>query len=405
MAERKGSEGDGDGHDPVGSDQQDDRSRTETERDTPVGSAPSDESESSDDLDGGSEAPESVSEPDRQTAKSEQDGIADGEQVTEQTSRTEQTADGTAKIVTFRGRADESDATEATGEYESEQPDAENADPVDLSALQADDELLDVLGGTDPDIALADTDEPALESLLVAWRRDVDATPIGELVDTDTAVSAIDEGRARPRRRKRRHLVPVATAAAVLMITFTGVGVAARDALPGDALWGVAQVLYADHAQSAQAAWQAKQQLDKAGTAWEKGRPEAAREALEQAREEMHTVDAEHGLSDLQAAHASLSAKIERGQENVENLPVASSSSTQPGMTSSTRPSSTPLVPPPPSGSTQPTHTGSGSPSTSSSNPSGSASRSSSSSTGSSDRSTSDGSSSSDTGDSGLFPP
>lgn len=56
---------------------------------------------------------------------------------------------------------------------------ASNETPVDLAAVQADDALLDMLGGTE--VARGDADAE-LARVLVAWRRDVDAEPVPELV-------------------------------------------------------------------------------------------------------------------------------------------------------------------------------------------------------------------------------
>lgn len=270
----------------------------------------------------------------------------------------------TAKVLTFR-RGEES-AADAGDE---ELVDLDELDvPVDLAALQADDALLDALGGTNPDIPVRDEDEaPDLEALLVAWRRDVDAAPIGDLIDIDAAVAAIAEGR-RPRRLRRRHLVPVATAAAVLMITFTGVGLAARDALPGDMLWGVAQVLYSDHARVVQAATSARIELANANAAFLQGDRIAAEAALQRAQEQMQEVDAQHGLKQLQAARESLAAKFQE-DDSSSSLSWTSVSSSRSWNTSSSTPptpSSLPLAHPPvtsaPSGppsssepSTQPT--------------------------------------------------
>lgn len=182
---------------------------------------------------------------------------------------------------------------------------------IDLAALQADDALLDALGGTNPEVPARDDHRvPDLETLLVAWRRDVDAAPIGELLDVDTAVAAIAEG-SRPSRGHRRHLIPLATAAAVLMIAFTGVGLAARNALPGDMLWGVAQVLYTDHAREVQAATSARIELANANAAFLQGDRVAAEAALRRAQEQMRQVDAEHGLAELRSAQASLAAKFD----------------------------------------------------------------------------------------------
>jgi hypothetical protein len=245
-------------------------------------------------------------------------------------------------------------------------------EPVDLAALQADDALLDALGGTNPEVPARDDHQvPDLETLLVAWRRDVDAAPIGDLIDVDAAVVAIAEGR-RPSHAHRRYLVPLATAAAVLMIAFTGVGLAARNALPGDMLWGVAQVLYTDHAREVQAATSARIELANANAAFLQGDRVAAEAALERAQEQMRQVDAEHGLAELRSAQASLAAKVDAGDST-----SASSSSPRPhGTPPSVPPPSMPAVTPeppivssssgPPSESTSPSP--SSPPSTSTSN-------------------------------------
>ncbi|WP_406688678.1 anti-sigma-D factor RsdA [Saccharopolyspora sp. ID03-671] len=210
-----------------------------------------------------------------------------------------------AEVLTFRPRGDADEELTDLDDFSDE--------PIDLAALQEDDLLLDALGGTNPDVPASADGAPSLEELLVAWRQDVDSAPIGDLVDTDTAVAAIAEA-GRPRSfLRRRHLVPVATAAAVLMITFTGVGVAARDAQPGDMLWGVAQVLYTDHTRAVQAAASARTDLDTAESEVDRGNRLAAEEALRSAKEHMAKVDAENGLSELKAAHESLTKRIDRG--------------------------------------------------------------------------------------------
>lgn len=73
---------------------------------------------------------------------------------------------------------------------------AANETPVDLAAVQRDDALLDTLGGG----AVGRSEEDAeLARVLDAWRRDVDAVKVGELVDIDTALVVIG-ATSRPRR-------------------------------------------------------------------------------------------------------------------------------------------------------------------------------------------------------------
>ncbi|SDP13669.1 Anti-sigma-D factor RsdA to sigma factor binding region [Actinopolyspora xinjiangensis] len=249
----------------------------------------------------------------------------------------------------------DADATLAGGIAEADSSEDELAESVDLAQLRADDELLDMLGsaGGHSGSTGAGTD---VEELLLAWRRDVDATPIDELVDVDSAAAAVEAGKPKRRRAGLRHLVPVASAAAVLMIAFTGVGLAARDAAPGDALWGVTQVLYSDRASSAAAASKAQSQLEMASQAWQEGREKAAETALHRAEEQLRTVDPGERRSDLRAAHASLSAKFERPPEPPGSSSSESETSSEQGSSVQETPGTSADDPPPSSeGTTTPT--------------------------------------------------
>lgn len=263
------------------------------------------------------------------------------------------------------GAAEEDASTEELVDF-----DELGDEPVDLAELRADDALLNALGGTDPEFPSRSRGQgPDLQSLLVAWRQDVDAAPIGDLVDTDTAVTTIAEAQRRPwRRLKRRHLVPVASAAAVLMITFTGVGLAARDALPGDMLWGVAQVLYNDHTRTVTAASSARQDFHYAERAWAGNEDKAARDALQRGKKQLKEVDREHGLEDLKSTQQSLANRFDRGHYQPPSSTSATTSVSEelpPSSTSQPSPSEPPSLPPsmlpPPPTETRP----SGPPSTS----------------------------------------
>ena len=127
-------------------------------------------------------------------------------------------------------------------------------EPVDLVALQADDELINALasglsvsgGGSGPD-----TDD-TVAAILASWKAEVDAEPIPDLVDLDTAVATLQAAR-RPSGRAR-HLVPVAAAAAGLVILLGGVSLGSYSAQPEDTLWPVAKVLFAEKTESVEAA-------------------------------------------------------------------------------------------------------------------------------------------------------
>jgi hypothetical protein len=235
----------------------------------------------------------------------------------------------------------------------------EQEDPLDLSALRADDELLTELAvfGRSTTGSRADAE---LGALLQSWRLDVDAEPIRELVDTDTAMAAIAVG-ARINRRRPRLLVPLATAAAVLVVVFGGMGLAARNAQPGDALWGLTQVLYSDHARSVEAAAAVRSDLSHASEAIQQGQFGAARTALGQAQASLPAVDSSDGKANLQAQQQTLLSQL--GGDGVPTqtsapvygiAPVSSTSTTAPPTTTTTAPVTTTTPPPPTTTSTPP---------------------------------------------------
>lgn len=232
---------------------------------------------------------------------------------------------------------------------------------ADLTAVQADDALLDALGGSDPQVADGLGDQE-LNALLLAWRRDIDSEPLAELVDLDTAVTTVKTAalaqKHSERGRRHRFLVPVAVAAAVLAIAFTGTGLAARDAQPGDTLWGLTRVLYADHARSVEAAATAKVDLERADIALASGKTDEARKALNDAQAALTQVSAEDNLNQLMEQHRQLTAQLQ--DPTSVNQPAPPSSPTK------TSDSSTQAPPPP---TTSPSAPSSPPPTTSPSSP------------------------------------
>lgn len=213
---------------------------------------------------------------------------------------------------------------------------------ADLSAVQADDALLDALGGSDPSIADGLGDQE-LNALLVAWRRDIDSEPLAELVDVDTALRTVGTAALAKRhaaRGRRRLLVPVAVAAAVLAIAFTGTGLAARSAQPGDTLWGLTKVLYADHARSVEAAATAKVDLEKANLAIAGGNLDAARQALKEAQAALNQVTDDENRDQLMEQHRQLSAQLENPQAPVQG-PIQTSTPPTPSGTPTPTPTPT----------------------------------------------------------------
>ncbi|WP_188316417.1 anti-sigma-D factor RsdA [Solihabitans fulvus] len=195
--------------------------------------------------------------------------------------------------------------------------------PDDLSAIQADDALLDTLGGADPDITGSLADQQ-LNALLLSWRREVDSTPFADLVDVDTAVATI-EAASKPLSPRHRLLVPLATAAAVLVIAFTGMSLVARDAQPGDALWSLTRVLYADHARSVEAAAAVRTDLDSAKMALREGRLDDAKTALNKASASLPAVASDEGKADLAHRHEELVQQLTGTTSAVPSTQVSSS--------------------------------------------------------------------------------
>lgn len=249
----------------------------------------------------------------------------------------------------------------------------------DLSALQADDALLDALGGPEPERA-STLDDSELNALLLAWRREVDSEPIGELVDVETATATIAAAREAPARRRHRLWVPVASAAAVLAIAFGGVSLAAKDAHPGDTLWGLTQVLYSDHARSVMAAANIRYDFGLARQAISSGDYSGARTALVHAKQAIPTVQRDDGRADLQATRKSLLEQVNNSTppvtgDNGGNGQGDHSGRVVPPPADSSSASATPSKPPtttpaPPSNPSTPPTSSSNPPSTPPSNPS-----------------------------------
>jgi hypothetical protein len=219
----------------------------------------------------------------------------------------------------------------------------------DLSAVQADDRLLDALGSATPGAAgsLGDDD---LNALLLAWRNEVETEPFGELVDTDTAIATIQAARPQPVSR-HRFLIPLASAAAVLAIAFTGVSLVARDAQPGDALWGLTRVLYSEHAKSIEAAAIISGDLDAARLALREGKVNEAREKLNKVGATLDSVSTADGKEQLEEKHKELEKELDT------NTSTAPPTSTPPPVTQpsqSTQPSTTPSTPSAEPSTTQP---------------------------------------------------
>lgn len=194
--------------------------------------------------------------------------------------------------------------------------------PADLAAVQADDALLDMIGAGH---APSDADDE-LTRVLTAWRHEVHAEPVRELVDTSTALALIRAAARRPVRRQSPVFGSIAGAAAVLVIAFSSVGMVAKSAEPGDGLWSVTQVLYRDYARSVETAAAVRTELNEATTALKTGNPERARAALQHVQQQLPVIGEAEGRTDLTARHRQLEQKLngppDTGKGNFPGGPV-----------------------------------------------------------------------------------
>jgi hypothetical protein len=207
--------------------------------------------------------------------------------------------------------------------------------PVDLAAMQVDDTLLDILGsgGT-----LGDASDE-LTRVLAGWRREVDAEPVGELVDTTTALAVIRAAR-QPTPRRNGVFGSIAAAASVLVIALSAVGLVAKSAQPGDHLWGVTQVLYSDYARSVETAAAVRTELNEANTALRNNKPDKARASLQRVQQQLPVIGESEGRTNLTARRRDLEQILKAPQGGSVTTP--GDAPLPPSVPSSGRPETTP---------------------------------------------------------------
>lgn len=205
-----------------------------------------------------------------------------------------------------------------------------DGETVDLVAVQADDELINALRSgmtvSAPGVYGYDA-EDRMAAVLAAWKAEVDADPIPELVDVDAAMAAIQAGRPSTARRSGRHLAPVAAAAAFVVLAIGGVSIGSAGSEPGDALWGVSKVLYSERAQSVEAAVRAEDLITTAKQALAAGQPEVATQALQAAQTDIASVRPQEGKAQLVDVQSFLVAKADEtppGQPTDPGTPLKS---------------------------------------------------------------------------------
>ncbi|NUS93444.1 MAG: hypothetical protein HOQ36_13725 [Nocardia sp.] len=162
------------------------------------------------------------------------------------------------------------------------------SEPVDIVAVRRDDELIDAIARGGP-VPTESTEELQLATLLADWRAENVAPPLPDAPDLDTVVAAVNQEIGARQTRitaqsggKLRLLRPIATTAAAMALVFGGLSAFSYQAEPGDALWRVKEVVFSEQAQSTVVQY-AGDDLAAAQTLLEQGKPDEARERLEQA--------------------------------------------------------------------------------------------------------------------------
>ena len=188
-------------------------------------------------------------------------------------------------------------------------------EPVDLAAVQADDELINALAmgmGVPSSGGGAYHADDKVVALLSSWRADVVDGPIPELIDLEAAVAAVQAGMPstrRPRSARARHLVPVAAAAAFVVLVGGGVTIGSATAEPDSTLWPVSKMLFSERADSVEAAARASYKIDNAKQALMEGKPEQASADLAQAQQDLSKVRPQEGKDELVGVKDFLTAK------------------------------------------------------------------------------------------------
>ena len=230
--------------------------------------------------------------------------------------------------------------------------------PVDLVAVQADDALVNALGSgaavafgdraADPDTRVPRDER--LVAMLAAWRAEIEAEPIPELVDLDTAVAAVVAGMkadavgTRRRRADRlRHLAPLAAAAAIIVATVSGVGVGSQNAVPGDVLWPIQKVVNPERAESVETKIVLEGRLQTVRAALSRGDTATAAAELDAIRTEIPAVRGEEGQPQLLQEQEFLAAKL---AETPPGTPA--DLTTPPKNNPAALPTSVAVAPPPP---------------------------------------------------------
>lgn len=163
--------------------------------------------------------------------------------------------------------------------------------PVDIAAVRRDDALIDAISGHGP-VETESTEEYELATLLADWRAEILSEPMPAGPDLDQVVAAVNRelgardalaGRRARSKSQLRLIRPLVGAAALVALAVGGAGAVSYSAEPGDALWGVKQVVFSEQAQSTEARIDTTSTLEQAEQLIADGYTQEAQELLQSA--------------------------------------------------------------------------------------------------------------------------
>lgn len=164
--------------------------------------------------------------------------------------------------------------------------------PVDIASVRRDDALIDAISGDGP-VETRSTEEYELATMLAGWRAEILAEPLPVGPDFDEVVAAVNRelgarealaAQPPPRSKGQLRLIrPLAGAAALIAAAIGGAATVSYSAEPGDALWGVKEVVFSEQAESTMARIDTSSTLQRAEELIAEGQTEAATELLRSA--------------------------------------------------------------------------------------------------------------------------
>lgn len=196
--------------------------------------------------------------------------------------------------------------------------------PVDIAAVRHDDDFIEAIRGNGP-IATDNADEYQLALLLASWRAEITEPALPAGPDLDEVAAAVDHeiaavGLRRKASSRSRHslLRPVAGAAAAIAVVMGGLVVFSYNSAPGDPLWSVKSVVFAQQADSTVAQIDTTSKLEQAEQLIASGDVAGAQALLQGASETSGAIIDQAQRSDLEVW---LQRLIEQLQTIVPTIP------------------------------------------------------------------------------------